>query len=634
MTARGVKSVLCTVPVICHRTRFTINADIINLIRYASKKGYEVDYYDVNALRPQELELRKYFESVKPDVVGISGAVSSGYYQVKQLVLVVRETCPDALIVLGGNIAASANVILRKTAVNICALGYGEKTWVHLLDYVKNNGTKLSFDKLDAVRGLAWLDADGELVFTGYGEKLPHEEELYQPDYGIIKSGLQDKSELIEKFFTSFKTRPEFMSDARSYDKGRKTRVATVWTTRGCVSRCTFCQRYLKGMQNYDLGRMEQYFVELKQKYDAGFIFLDDECFGYPNENALEIAKLLHKHGFLWAIEGLKCDTFERKYFKIFKELGCTSICIGSESGSQKILDVMEKKVSVDDIVKCYEYVMENNLRYSGNFCLGMPGETDQTVMDSAGMSAHIGIMGSIPPQEIFGFTYAKPFPGTPLYEYFQLVGGIGSSVEEEENYLLSLSGREMDQYTYVNLTGSSDKKAHFWGSLFKYEANRLYYNSKQRDRVRRRTFFESCKLARELVSNHVSRDKPFIVNIARVAFHFILILNDFLSGASSPLVTRMPRFILYGFMRNLVYYDAIIKNRLKNICGRFANKSEEARSNDFWYFKGKSFVMRSRPGALPRIDSLRRINRDLKAGLPVPKSLTEKNCRLIREGQ
>ena len=87
-------------------------------------------------LTPSDDEIRNYFETYQPTVVGLSAVVSTTYLVVKRIAKILRQTCPDTWIVLGGNLSASANVVLRKTDVDVCIQGDGEIPWVEFLNYV------------------------------------------------------------------------------------------------------------------------------------------------------------------------------------------------------------------------------------------------------------------------------------------------------------------------------------------------------------------------------------------------------------------------------------------------------------------------------------------------------------------
>ena len=82
----------------------------------------------------------------------------------------------NTLIVCGGYLTAAANTVLRKTNVDICVVGEGEIAWVGILRKIQENisqgKNKFDIDELLKVKGIALLDENNNLKFSGYGERL------------------------------------------------------------------------------------------------------------------------------------------------------------------------------------------------------------------------------------------------------------------------------------------------------------------------------------------------------------------------------------------------------------------------------------------------------------------------------
>ena len=87
---------------------------IVSLVKWMEKNGYtaeDYDFYDIDMLLPSQEEILEYFRRTKPDVVGLSAVTSGTYSQIKRLARTIRSVCPDALIVLGGNLSASVTAL-------------------------------------------------------------------------------------------------------------------------------------------------------------------------------------------------------------------------------------------------------------------------------------------------------------------------------------------------------------------------------------------------------------------------------------------------------------------------------------------------------------------------------------------
>ena len=462
---------------------------IVALVRWMEKNGYSqdsYDYIDLDMLMLPDEDIYNYFKQLNPAVIGMSAVTSSTYKSVKRIAALARKACADALIVLGGNMAASAEVVLVKTEVDICVVGDGEIAWVELLSYAKENGNLIKDRQLSNIQGLAYLHEDtDQLVFTGYGRKIDPENFEYIPDYELLIKGLKNRPELLRNYFFRGKGHPYFRADERSNDPARGDNCAYLWATKGCVARCTFCQRSTKGYRTLDMDRVRSHLSALKTKHNVGFIQVADENFGSDRAQALRFAELMKEFDFLWVAMGMRCDSVTEETIKRFAECNCTALKFGVESGSQTMLNIMEKKYTVGEIAQAHRWCANYNIWFNLGMLVGMPGETSETVEESSKMIAEIALLGNKSPAELMGYAaaYPIPFPGTPLYEYGKQLGVIGGTPDEEENFLIYVTAADSFKYFYVNLNGAEPKEALYWEALLMMEANRIFYKTKQAER-------------------------------------------------------------------------------------------------------------------------------------------------------
>lgn len=139
-------------------------------MKWMDKNGYplsECNFIDIDMLLPSDEELLGYFRKYSPNVVGISASTSGTYAHIKHISSLVKVACPEAFVVMGGNLSASANLVLRKTSVDMCIVGDGEIAWVKLLDHIKLHGTSKDNKLLEAIPGLSYLDKNDELILRG-----------------------------------------------------------------------------------------------------------------------------------------------------------------------------------------------------------------------------------------------------------------------------------------------------------------------------------------------------------------------------------------------------------------------------------------------------------------------------------
>lgn len=460
---------------------------ISSLHSWSKKHGFHnTKFFDIDMLYPDDEFIEGYFKKNKTDIVGLSAVVSTSYLQVKRLAKIIKKVNPGTIVVCGGYLTAAANTVLRTTDVDICVVGDGEVAWAGLLKFTKehleNGRNEIDIDKLLEIKGIAILDQSGELKFSGYGKRLSTCDMTF-PDFEYLKSGLLGDEEAFENHFRHFSLNENFIMDERSFEPGRRPLVAGINTSKGCVAKCTFCQRGSKGYTVYDLKKLEDYILMLKE-YNVGFISVDDENFASNVAYTKQVAELFHKHGFLWQAMGVRCTSVTKEDIQFFKDHGCTALKFGIESGAQLMLDVMEKKFTVDDIKKAVFACFDIGL-YSPpmGFMLGMPGESLETCKASGKLMGELAAHIGIPPSVIFAKTdilYAIPLVGTPLYEYGRNLGLIGKTVEEEEKYLEMVSNVGAYKRYYINFNGAPMSEVVFWDILVFMEATRTYYSLRE----------------------------------------------------------------------------------------------------------------------------------------------------------
>ena len=535
---------------------------------YAENMGCDdIEIYDVNSLRGTDEELIKNFKEINPTVVGLSAPLSQCYPNLRRIAKILRKLFPDIWIVTGGAIANSANVVLEKTDTDICVVGDGEIPFFKLLKYFKTHPTNknIDFNELSEIPGLAYLDKNEKLKVTGNGEALSADEAsgVHYPDYDRLAGGLQKfkgNGELIHKFFGTIEDYEGFReglleeqmypAGIEFFNKYKGYKIGQIMSAQGCVARCTFCQRYMKGYRPYKMTDFETHLIELKEKYNVRLLWLSDDNSLSNKKQGYEMARIIKKHGMSWTAGGVRANTCSFEDLKFYKEHGLLAIRFGIESGSQEILDIMEKKIKKEDSYNALLYCSELGISVATNmFLLGMPGETMKTVEETAEYSGKLRYMVG-KDWNVGDSVLAMSIPGTPLYEYSQQIGAIGKTVEEEEDYLLRTAEESnKDILNYVNKTDSTYKEVYYWTYFYRYSAKRHFvkeiFNSNKPLKAKFLEFYTKCYKAAINDVNYFM-DKRYKRSFLKRAYQSALQAAIVLS------VSFFPRSILFGLLRTV----------------------------------------------------------------------------------
>lgn len=642
---------------------------IVSLVKWMEKHGYSReswDFYDIDMLDPSDEEIAEYFRHSEATVIGLSATVSTTYSQVKRVAALARRECPNAWIVMGGSLSASASVVLQRTDVDVCVQGDGENPWVEFLDYTRRHGRAWNYDALSHIKGLTYLDDTREMRFNGYPEKISSSEIPF-PDYDILAVGLRTRPTELDNYFRLGAQSSWFKFDPRTHEHGRRPRLGALWSTKGCVVRCTFCQRSTKGYQVKDIHSLDEHLTELKERFDVGFIQIIDENFGSDKKHAYEVARAMHRNDMLWICGGVRCVSVDEDDVTFYKAHGCCGLKFGIESGSQTILDLMEKNFTVQNVYDAVRHCFKHDVYSPIAVMTGMPGETDKTAAQTGKFLGVLGRMAGVPPEEMgMSIFYALPLPGTPLYEYSQQVGVIGTSVDDEEKYLLAISDRNADKGNYININGAPLKTLLFWDLLIRYEGTREYYANTQntdcvagirmqmqsgvlptdvhgidntRLEMERATPSGGSMVYRSLNATRLSMRagrsvfSPYRLIRASLWYARVgaTLLNHRLTA--SPTVAKLPRGLVYPPMRNLIYLEFLATKMIRRIYRAFG-RHVEPRSlfNDYAFPQPLTAAVLKSPRQIDR--SIRTIVKNQRDVMPQPVTLTDRNQRILVQGR
>jgi len=447
----------------------------LSVITALKKAGFDkTDLYDADFIRAPFSEVLAYIENKKPDILGISSVVSTAYEYTKKLSLEIKKRLPKTTILMGGNLGASAEVILQKTGVDFVCTSEGERT---AIDFANCWLSAKSKEDFKSVKGLAFLDQKEGMVVTPHQDSL-EPEKVYDIEWSLI-----DSSEEIDFFFHRLADAPLtavfFSQDPRSLEPHRRgKRTASLAASKGCVARCTFCHRFDVGIRYIPIPVLMERLDFLIKERNVGYILFSDENFGTDRKWLAPFIEEIAKRDVLWRVCGMRVNTIKPEQIKQMKDAGCSSIFFGMESGSQKILDVMEKRTTVEQNYSVVRWMAENNLYTILQLIIGMPGETPETIKETIKFACFFVEQSPNTDFTAFSINFAQALPGTPLYEVARHKGYIGQSLEGEEEYLTYISDRDArDGETRLNFTDYPEIFLDKWHFEITSKARYAYIN-------------------------------------------------------------------------------------------------------------------------------------------------------------
>jgi radical SAM superfamily enzyme YgiQ (UPF0313 family) len=428
--------------------------------------GCEFSFIDIDRYRYSFEEIGDRVAAFGPQVIGFSAIITPSYAYLKRLSAYLRGRCPGAVQVLGGEMSVAARTVLHKTAIDFCVRGEAEPAFSGLLRTLQEKSFDLSGkEAFKAIPNLAFL-LGGEAHFTA---EAPYTDAaIAQTNWEIIEK-FTDLEHYMQKVTEGPAFRPTmhesdlpvFFSRFRPENLGK--RILQVNASKGCIGRCSFCYRFFKGYKVFDAASVTAYIEKMAEKYEVGVVQFNEENFGSHKKATDEIVGFLAKKKLNWYAPAVRANTITEETAKKWRDSGCVSINIGAETGSQKILDVMDKAVRLDKNLEAMRVAFRYRLLHSIGLMLGMPGETEETVEES------IRNLATVLPDDITApfelrINWLMAIPGTEAYEFAKKKGLVGTSVDEEDKYLEGLSDKDAkDTYHYLNFTDYDVRAIIYW---------------------------------------------------------------------------------------------------------------------------------------------------------------------------
>ncbi|MFH2013616.1 MAG: radical SAM protein [Patescibacteria group bacterium] len=349
------------------------------------KDNVDISILDAEALKMELEDVKKHIINIKPDVVGITSTTPCFYYALK-IAELVKEISQDIKVVMGG---AHPSALPKETVKNVN------------VDYVvKGEGEITFFELIKAIDGLMnFKDISG----------------LFYKEENKIKENLP--RQLIENIDQlPYPARDLLPNDLYGPPPTKRVSIykpTSITSGRGCPFQCSFCCARVVWTRRYR-GRDPKKFVDeieyCVDKYNMREFSFTDELFTADYKRALDVCNeiIKRKLKIAWVCSS-RVGLVTLELLDKMKKAGCREISFGIESGDQKILDSINKKIVLDDVRKSIKLVKKSGIKTHGSFIIGNIGETEETARKTVEFAKELNL-------DIAAFFIASPYPGTDLY--------------------------------------------------------------------------------------------------------------------------------------------------------------------------------------------------------------------------
>ncbi|UCB56943.1 MAG: cobalamin-dependent protein [Candidatus Omnitrophota bacterium] len=345
------------------------------------QKKHEVSILDT---RIEDLSYEEYTDRIvtfKPDLVGIT-TMSFTLNNVINTVQFINKKLPKTLICLGGphlKNYSEETLKLKNIRVDYIVKGEGEKTFPQLLDRIETG------ESLEDIEGIGYKK-DGKIFINPTTSLIDSLDSIRWPDRRLVPY----------KLCYSILGNGEIMT--------------TIQTSRGCPYNCIYCH---EARSKYRRRNVYDVIDEIEHCVSLGikdFFFIDD-LFTLNKQWILTFCRLLIEKGLKIKFKiSARVNTIDGEILQWLNKAGCYRIHYGIESASQRVLDVLQKKITLRQQKEAVFLTKKAGIRTFCYFILGSPSETKEEILKTIDYAIELD-------SDYAHFAIAVPYPGTQLYK-------------------------------------------------------------------------------------------------------------------------------------------------------------------------------------------------------------------------
>ncbi|MBD3282608.1 MAG: radical SAM protein, partial [Candidatus Portnoybacteria bacterium] len=356
-------------------------------------KGYNVKIIDQRTDKEWKSTLIKELNK-NPLIFGVSALTGKQISNGLEASKIVKENS-NAPVVWGG---VHASLLPKQTLENkyidFVIIGEGEISFLELVNKLKSK------EPFKNIKGLGYKEK--KETFINPEREFINLNNLPSTPYDLIN---------IEDYINQ-----------KSMATGRPARNIAFYTSRGCPHRCAFCYNKEFNKRRWrgkSAERVVQEMEELIKKHNIKSFDIEDDEFFVDIERAKKISELIIKKNlnieiFTTCRVNYVANNMDDDYLKLLYKAGFRTLAFGIESGSERILNLINKDITIDQIFETIKRLKKANINSKYYFMTGFPTETIEDVYKTTDL---IYKMKKTDPQiRIPSWRIFTPYPGTGLY--------------------------------------------------------------------------------------------------------------------------------------------------------------------------------------------------------------------------
>ncbi|MCX8154048.1 MAG: B12-binding domain-containing radical SAM protein [Candidatus Bathyarchaeota archaeon] len=351
------------------------------------QNNFDVKIIDCPACKMDHEKLRAELSSLKPALVGIASMTPTIPSALKSA-RIAKEACPDAKVVMGGPHAtfADAEILTEEPAVDIIVRGEGELTLLELAQNLPE------LRNLGRIKGITFKH-ENQIVKTPDRPFIENLDELPRPSYKSIPI---DRYRICGKKFLP------------------------IMSSRGCPFQCAFCvasQMFGAEFRTRSPKNVVDEMEWLINTYGAEGISFHDDTLTLDKKRMFDICDeiISRKLKIAWGCQ-TRVDQVSKEVLAKMRRAGCNEVSFGVESGCQRILDAVKKKVSTDQSARAVRIAKDEGLFVAVSTIIGYPGETKESLKQT------LDFIHTLEPDDVW-LCLATPYPGTELRALIERMG-------------------------------------------------------------------------------------------------------------------------------------------------------------------------------------------------------------------